>query len=804
MEFLSGYAAARAPLSAYQVESPPQTSTSSSTTSHHQRGGPPPPLHPVTRSNSTSGTPSHRKRRQQGHVRTNSASTTGTSPAAPLVSSAAGPGHGTSSSTTYGHGHGHGHNHHKYKLLTPAWLQPHPPSDHHHSDDPSAATAANSASSSSSSASAGPGPRATSSLDHYRPSRRDLLSPPSSSHHQHRSYLPERIPTSGRYPNIHSNSHKQLPATPRIDTHDNYKYLTPPNTGSLSEPSSARSPVFRDATHPIVPTRAGASIAFAAHAASSILERGRHVQQQQQPPPPQSQGQQHAGSAQAGAMPLSSGTGSKMSGYDGSRAESQSVSSIAGTTISSRTFLSSDPLPSPDQLANNQARPFVVRNGRTYISDPTLAYPLPVDLEEIHRQTLRTLLLLQLFGKPICSPEFADQPPKRILEVACGSGVWSMLCYKHYKNLGQADGMSFTGIDIAPLAPPSTSRNSDGNSDGRRSNRASSSSATLSAAGGGGATSGSGMHPDPSMNWRFVQHDCRKFPFPFADASFDLIMCKDVSLITTTAMQLPVIDEYIRLLAPGGAIEIWDSDHTLRMLRPHVPEHLQNSSSASSSAPVAGEDGQPAEGGEDNDAPAAAAAAEKSPEELEAIEAARLGAYVMTAKTPFSSPLNHFLVEYNAWLSKALEARSLCCMPCTLIGPMMLQEAETLTGMGSKRLAVPLSEVRWEREGVGGVVTKDGKAFISTKPSFSNLQLGTENGGGGKSLGPEAQALRRTALMTVVQKIQSLEHILRDVSGKSQDEWDAWLGKMMNDLVMENGTSWGECLEVGAWWAKRR
>ncbi|KAK3350451.1 hypothetical protein B0H65DRAFT_419041 [Neurospora tetraspora] len=769
MEFLSGYAAARAPLSAYQVEPPPpSTSSAAASSSGQQRSSShrraPRPLHP-TRSNSTSGTHSHRKRRQHGHARLNSASTTGSS-GAPLVSSAAGPGqhHHQHHQSSSHHGHGH-----KHKLLTPAWLQPQPPLDYSHD---AAATAANSA---SSGASAGPGPRATSSLDHYR-----FLSPPSSSHHH-----PERISTFGRYPNIHN-------------THDS-KYLTPPNTGSASEPSSARSPIFsqgghhRDRTDPLAPTTsnlslvgggAGASIAFAAHAASSILERSRHV------PPPQSQGQQHASSAAGAIMPLSSGTSSKISGYDGSRAES--VSSIAGTTISSRTFLSSDPLPNPDQLANNQARPFVVRNGRTYISDPTLAYPLPVDLEEIHRQTLRTLLLLQLFGKPICSPEFADQPPKRILEIGCGSAVWSMLCYKHYKNLGQADGISFTGIDIAPLAPPSSSGNTDG-SDGRRSNRASSSSATLSAAGGGGATSSSGMHPDPSMNWRFVQHDCRKFPFPFADASFDLIMCKDVSLITTTTMQQPLIDEYIRLLAPGGAVEIWESDHTLRMLRPHVPEHLQNSSA---SAPAAGgEDGQPLEGTENSEA-------EKSPEELEAAEAARLGAYVMTPNTPLSSPLNHFLVEYNAWLSKALEARSLSSMPCTLVGPIMLQEAETLTGMGNKRLAVPLSEVRWEREGVGGVVTKDGKAFISTKPSLSNLQ-GTENGGG-KTLGPEARALRRTALTTVVQMIQSLEHILRDVSGKSQDEWDAWMGKMMNDLVRENGTSWGECLEVGAWWAKRR
>jgi hypothetical protein len=64
--------------------------------------------------------------------------------------------------------------------------------------------------------------------------------------------------------------------------------------------------------------------------------------------------------------------------------------------------------------------------------------------------------------------------------------------------------------------------------------------------------------------------------------------------------------------------------------------------------------------------------------------------------------------------------------------------------------------------------------------------------------------LRRTALLTVVQQIQALEPVLREVSGKSQDEWDTWLGKMMNDLVRENGTSWGECLEVGAWWAKKR
>ena len=73
-----------------------------------------------------------------------------------------------------------------------------------------------------------------------------------------------------------------------------------------------------------------------------------------------------------------------------------------------------------------------------------------------------------------------------------------------------------------------------------------------------------------------------------------------------------------------------------------------------------------------------------------------------------------------------------------------------------------------------------------------------------KTLTAGQAALRKTALMTVVQQVQALEPALREVSGKSQDEWDVWLGKMMSDLMNESGASWGECLEVGAWWAKKK
>jgi hypothetical protein len=151
---------------------------------------------------------------------------------------------------------------------------------------------------------------------------------------------------------------------------------------------------------------------------------------------------------------------------------------------------------------------------------------------------------------------------------------------------------------------------------------------------------------------------------------------------------------------------------------------------------------------------------------------------------------------------------------------MLLQEAEILTGIGSRRLALPLSAVRWEAEGGGsaapGVITKDGKTYVETERgkrsgstgdqsvSSSSSAPASTSAIGNRQLTSAQAALRKTALTTVVQQIQSLEVALREVNGKSQDEWDGWLGKMMNDLVRENGTSWGECLEVGAWWATKR
>lgn len=403
-----------------------------------------------------------------------------------------------------------------------------------------------------------------------------------------------------------------------------------------------------------------------------------------------------------------------------------------GTVPSARTPTSTDPSGAQDGLAT----PFIQRNGRTYYNDATLSYPLPADLTELHRQSLRTLLLIQIFGAPVCSPHLLKKPPRRVLEVGCGSGFWSMMCHRFFKGRGQTN-IEFVGVDVMPIAPGSS-----------------------------GATAGT-MQPDPDMNWQFVQHDLRQQPWPFASGEFDLVILKDMVLALPMVQHQVFIDEILRVLAKDGVYEVWETDNLIRMLRPHP-----------TISSVTGEESE------------------------EEKWASGLGAYVLSSSTPLSAPVNTYLVEYNAWLSRALDARELSLNPCTLIGPYMLQEAESLTMVKSRRFAIPFSELRWEREGVAGVVTKDGKSYVEMKGKggekapHQKLEK--------KTLGHAQAALRRTALLTLVQQIQAFEPLLREQSGKSQDEWDIWIGKIMPDLMSDNGTSWGECLEVGAWWAVRK
>jgi ubiquinone/menaquinone biosynthesis C-methylase UbiE len=342
------------------------------------------------------------------------------------------------------------------------------------------------------------------------------------------------------------------------------------------------------------------------------------------------------------------------------------------------------------------------------------------------------MLLTEVHGAPLRSP--MTTPPRRVLEIGCGPGIWSLMCHRHFKKLGHT-GISFVGVDIAP---PNTGV----------------------------------MTPDSDMDWTYVQHDVTKMPWPFADGHFDLIFHKEMTLAVPVADHPAFSLECARVIAPGGYIEIWEVDHMIRLLRPHTPSDKDRGVMAR-------------------------------------------GAYAYNISTPLSAPQNPYLVEYNNWLTQAFEKRGVMVNPCTVMQHYLLSE-ENVTEVRSQRLLIPFSEIRWEGQGgVAKVITKDGKAYVKGTTGGGDAAMSKSAAAaaaaGGTSQKPEANkltdvalAVRRTALLTLVQEIQAEELMLREVNGKGQDEWNSWVDKMTHDLMEEGGTRWGECLETGAWWARKK
>lgn len=342
---------------------------------------------------------------------------------------------------------------------------------------------------------------------------------------------------------------------------------------------------------------------------------------------------------------------------------------------------------------------------RTYLRDPDNLYPLPCDQPEIHRQILRTMMLLRVFGGPFCNPHLNNRPPKRVLEIACGSGLWSGLCHEHFAQRKHPN-TQFVGVDFLSLAP-----------DLRKQ----------------------------GVNWQFKRHDLRRPRLPFPDEYFDFVFIKDAGMCASSPAQMTSgLQEPLRVLKSGGVLEVWDSDWVFRSLLP-------------------------------NPAPAKKAAS-KGQDVADAT-----ATYTFSPATPFTSAQNKYLVDYNTWVEKSFDRRKLSALPCATIGLSFQSEVDTLENVDSRRIAIPLGDLRWEREG-----TKEAK------------------GRSHKTLTHEQASIRRTALLTVVQMIEGLEPMLMEASGLGRDEWDRWWASMTSDLFQKGGLTSGECLEVSAWWGQKK
>ncbi|KAM3422049.1 hypothetical protein BST61_g2425 [Cercospora zeina] len=364
--------------------------------------------------------------------------------------------------------------------------------------------------------------------------------------------------------------------------------------------------------------------------------------------------------------------------------------------------------------------PFEMRHGRRCLPS-TIPYPMPVDLEELHRQNIRTMLNLEIFGGPVCNATQRRKPPKKVLDLGCGSALWTAMCHDWYAAQGHAN-IQFVSLDVAPL-PPNLRKK--------------------------------------GVNWKFVQHDMRRPPFPFRDNEFDMIMIKDCgAVMPLDPISEKILIDTVRILKPGGSLEVWESDYTTRSLHSHtppprccVPEHQE--------------------------------------------DADRSGTFAVPIGSPFTPTQNKYLIRSNKWLEETFEKRKMSPAPSIRIAEMLMCEPGLLD-VNYRRVAIPFRELPWEKERAN--------AAANGHDSPLAVDSADENAGpvSRAKLTPDQLALRHSALVTVLGLIQALEPELKIASKMNAEEWSIWWASMMTDLLdPSNDSLVGECLEMGAWWATK-
>lgn len=398
---------------------------------------------------------------------------------------------------------------------------------------------------------------------------------------------------------------------------------------------------------------------------------------------------------------------------------------------------------STSSIRSRPTRPVstVVKAGRTYYNraDVSVPYPLPVDLVETHRQILFAQLTSLVYDTPVLSRDVLSKPPLRVLELGCGTGWWSATCHQFFKARGHD--VEFVGIDIKPL-PGSTG----------------------GGVGGGGSNSNNSSDTGVAdFRWEYVQHDLNQFPWPVPDGAFDLVMARNIALALDGRRYSDTVQEYVRVLRPGGTLELWEHDVTIRALRAPSPTPEVRRGSGSQHA-------------------AAAAAAV-------AADLAKLGLYSAADNASFRPAANPYAAQYNTWLTAALADLELPTMPCSYIDAMfrghLVDGSEDLEteNMTVKRVAIPLcaGPMSWEQ------------------------QQQQQQRGGSVALGPDQEVIRRTALESFVGMVEAFGPLLQEKSGLSiQADWDAWLGKAKRDWLEGGGFVFGECVELGVWSLKKK
>lgn len=158
---------------------------------------------------------------------------------------------------------------------------------------------------------------------------------------------------------------------------------------------------------------------------------------------------------------------------------------------------------------------FAIRHGRRYHGDESISYHLPCDVQELSRQSLFHEVQREVYGGFYCA-EFNDSNiPGKVLEIGCGTAIWSASVADEFAARGRPD-VQFFGLDIVPV------------------------------------------HAEmKGVNFTFVKHNFQVFPLPFPDGEFDYVFCREVSMATPVSdLYSGQMTECVRILKPGGTLEI--------------------------------------------------------------------------------------------------------------------------------------------------------------------------------------------------------------------------------------------------------
>ncbi|KAJ3045364.1 hypothetical protein HDV00_010234 [Rhizophlyctis rosea] len=158
-------------------------------------------------------------------------------------------------------------------------------------------------------------------------------------------------------------------------------------------------------------------------------------------------------------------------------------------------------------------------------------YFLPNDDEEMDRLHLQHYIIRLIFGSNFSAPvtQMLKESGRKVLDLGCGSGIWSFEVASDFPQC------QVTGFDLSPVQPDTVK----------------------------------------PKNVQFLEGDLTKVPLPFPDASFDFVDMRFLFSALKADHWPILISEIVRILKPGGYLELMEAP-TETFSGPTTVPHLLN------------------------------------------------------------------------------------------------------------------------------------------------------------------------------------------------------------------------------------